>query len=239
MVDATPDGEHMLLETFGHVVEFMERLKDPVYMITGGEPTKHPFLLPLLHMVPVSSVVILMTNGEFFEQWEEEDVQKLGAYLYGIQITNDPRYYPRKVEDPHIEGVTFEDHIRGLSPCKKVTDNGLEVTRQFPECFNMRSLTTHFRDMSQAQSLLIRQGKFCSPSINIDGSIVAGEKPTCHKVGTVQDSVDDISRGLITMSCDMCGLMDNCTHEQKRAVGEARIELLTPRGNPNAKIIMP
>jgi hypothetical protein len=33
--------------------------------------------------------------------------------------------------------------------------------------------------------------------------------------------------------------MDNCTHEQKRAVGEARIELLTPRGNPNAKIIMP
>jgi hypothetical protein len=46
----------------------------------------------------------------------------------------------------------------------------------------------------------------CTPSVNIDGTIVAGEADTCHHLGTVSSTVADIEEALCTMTCNKCGL---------------------------------
>jgi hypothetical protein len=66
----------------------------------------------------------------------------------------------------------------------------------------------------------------CSPSISSDGTIVAGETSNCFPIGDVHSSAQDVTRALVAMSCNKCGLVDNLTQEQKVAIGEARV--LTP-----------
>jgi hypothetical protein len=66
----------------------------------------------------------------------------------------------------------------------------------------------------------------CSPSISSDGSIVAGETSNCFSVGDVHSSAEEITRALLAMQCNRCGLVDNLSQQEKLAIGEARI--LTP-----------
>jgi hypothetical protein len=65
----------------------------------------------------------------------------------------------------------------------------------------------------------------CSPSISSDGTIVAGETSNCFPIGNVHSTADQVTRALVSMSCNKCGLVDNLTQEQKIAIGEARIHL--------------
>jgi len=38
-------------------------------------------------------------------------------------------------------------------------------------------------------------------------------------------TADQVTRALVTMSCNKCGLVDNLSQEEKLAIGEARIHL--------------
>jgi len=55
----------------------------------------------------------------------------------------------------------------------------------------------------------------CTPSINIDGTIVAGESPLCHKIGTIDTPDTEIVQELLNMNCNNCGLEDNLPTELK------------------------
>ena len=41
------------------------------------------------------------------------------------------------------------------------------------------------------------------------------------RIGTVDSSNEELTRGLVEMRCNRCGLVDNLTPEQKRAIGES------------------
>ena len=60
----------------------------------------------------------------------------------------------------------------------------------------------------------------CTPSINIDGSIVAGESTSCFKIGSVLDSDSVLYQNLINMKCSMCQLIQNLSRVHLEAIGE-------------------
>jgi len=103
--------------------------------------------------------------------------------------------------------------------------------RKGPTSFNLRSLTRSLGDVREALFMLRARATMgmsgnCSPSISSDGTITAGESSNCFPIGDVSSSTEDITRTLVAMTCNKCGLVDDLTQEQKLAIGEAHV--LTP-----------
>jgi hypothetical protein len=63
-------------------------------------------------------------------------------------------------------------------------------------------------------------GYFCTPSINVDGTIRAGEADTCFKIGHVSDDVVDVLKNISGMKCNKCGLVENLSPEHRVILGE-------------------
>jgi hypothetical protein len=61
--------------------------------------------------------------------------------------------------------------------------------------------------------------KFCTPSININGTIVAGEAPSCAAIGRITDDPTTITKNVRELDCDNCGLSKNLPEELRKAGG--------------------
>ena len=81
--------------------------------------------------------------------------------------------------------------------------------RVSPLCFNLRSSVRSYRNLTLAIACLRQYGKFCTPSISVDGTVVAGETPFCQEVGTIFSSELDLLDGIIHVSCNECGTWKN------------------------------
>ena len=68
--------------------------------------------------------------------------------------------------------------------------------------------------------------RFCVPSINVDGSVRAGEPDTCYKLGDVNSSLDDIQNALNHFECNKCRLEHNLSIAQADAIGVTRFVTL-------------
>jgi hypothetical protein len=227
MTDATPEGQHMSDETIVQVGRFLEKIRHPLVLLSGGEPTEHPDVLAIIEAFMEHGFVVgLLTNGLFFEE-KPELAAEITQLPVMIQVTYDPRYYPRKPKVPELAQVvvTALEEDEQLFPAGRALTNGLECGRSYPRCFNLRSIVRHTHSLPGAMDFLASRNKFCTPSINIDGTIVAGECPTCHAIGTVSTPLDMLTHNIERMTCDTCGLVKNLTQEQKLAIGEARILL--------------
>jgi len=223
MVDATPDKGDMPFDTFLQCLTFAHKIGAPMVFLTGGEPTLHPRLINMLDAVNTAGLRPLMTsNGLFLTEMTQKERDDIFSRVYSIQVTNDPRYYPKRVVRPAHPKVYYEDTLRMLSPFGRAVTNGLECNRNAPMCFNLRSATRQFMGFRQALAYLWGVGKFCTPAINIDGTLVAGETPSCHPIGTVWDELETIAANIQTMTCSNCGLVNNLTNEYRRAIGESR-----------------
>jgi len=104
--------------------------------------------------------------------------------------------------------------------------------RHGPTSFNFRSLVRATGSIEQAVfhlRLRAMAGKagHCSPSITSDGRFVAGETSECFKIGTVDSSNVELTKAAYEMRCNKCGLVDNLTQEEKRAIGESTLFLGT------------
>jgi len=219
MVDATPDGAHMDAKTFAATLDLTVRLEDPLCLLSGGEPSEHPEIVEFAQKARAHGLkTILLTNGEFLAGPKRDAI--LDA-VDGVQVTNDPRYYPRRVDlgAPHPK-IAEERTLRMLSPFGRAREGEFEFNRLSPLCFNLRSATRTYRDIVAARHYLMGIGRFCAPSVNVDGSISAGETPSCHKIGTVWDGVDALTVSVITMTCGACGLRDKLAPVYRAAFGE-------------------
>jgi len=219
MINAGPNGRHMARDIYKQTLEFIRETGFPLMMISGGEPMEHPDILILLQMaVDAGLKTTLLSNGMFLT--DQELTKKVLDLDVLVQITNDSRFYPEKV--PHIkhEKVIYEDSIRLVSPFGRALENKIPVTRQSPLCFNFRSIVRHFHDFLQGLYQLRLRMKMCTPSINIDGSISAGESNSCHCIGTVYDSNLELTNKVCNMRCDKCGLVNNLDELHKGAIGE-------------------
>lgn len=212
-----PVGEDMPPDVFDNVVEFIVKNGFLIAMISGGEPTDHPRLTDYVGRAQCAGLkVIILSNGLFLQDDRRERVLGLNV---PIQIYNDPRYYPIKVEpEEHPNIAIFATKINGLVPQGRAT--GMKTDRTSPPCFNLRSITRSVWDFRNAVLSLRMMGKMCTPSINVDGSIVAGECRTCYKIGTVNSSNMELTNALAEMRCNQCGLVDNLDDKYKRVIGE-------------------
>ena len=229
MVDASgPDGEHMTMETFKAAVEFAKSVAAKVILLTGGEPFEHPELgemaahlrrLDKFHVYHQATIVT--SNGTFIDDPEKV---KLAHWLgLPIQVTNDSRYYPKILDRSKfrdIPDLSFESTLRVIFPCRRTKENRIKPTRVSPMCFNLRSTTRSLGGLPGGLRQIEMLGKHCSPAINVDGTIVAGEADTCHPIGSVHDDVLTIERNLKTMKCNRCGLNANLSPLHLKAIGE-------------------
>lgn len=220
MVDASPDGQNMSMETYEKVLDFIGRNNLLMVLLSGGEPLDHPEIFNMVRMAQGKGLeVAILSNGLFLSDPDlKRRVLELGAL---IQITNDPRFYPIRVNPEEHPEVAIETHIRCVSPFGRAIKNGIETQRQSPLCFNLRSLVRHFRDFRKAVIRLRFMGKMCTPSVNIDGTLVAGEAPSCSSFGTVEDSNLALTNQLAELRCSRCGLLNNLGNEHREAIGEA------------------
>ena len=248
MEDSTVAGEHMTRETFLAALGLTERLEGEawrsgipkVILISGGEATEHPDVEWFLETTISSyDVVILITNG----MWLDDPVLRAKILRPEwkrllVQVTNDPRFYPKQpinvpTDDPRVGFVPSLTHLVPLGRMKPArakagTDGGGGA--EGPTSFTLRSVTRSTGDVRSALTMLraraaIGMSGNCSPSISADGTIVAGETSNCFPIGDVHSTADQVTRALVAMQCNKCGLVDNLTQEQKLAIGEARIHL--------------
>lgn len=221
MVDANPDGGHMSREVFEQTLtQIRQNPACPIIMISGGEPTEHPELLDFVRLAQPLSV-LLLTNGEFL--WTKPELRnELLPLVHSVQVTTDRRYYPREIKKYKHEKVHWIDGITHLSPHGRGRDcpNEGMIMKRAPECFNMRSMARSGYNFHLARMTLVGRGKFCTPSVNIDGSISAGESPFCTKIGVVTDDPDQLMDNLSKMTCQKCGMVDNLAAHEKQAIGE-------------------
>jgi Radical SAM superfamily len=245
MEDSTIKGQHMPFDTFLRALDFTKRIERlawetclPLVLLSGGECTEHPEIVRIIeevirqHMHPV-----LITNGTWLANPELRDAILRPEWPLFVQVTNDPRFYPRSVpqhDDARITFVPSLTHLITLGRAgrkKNLDAKGLPL-KKAPTSFNFRSLTRGLGSADKAIAVLrmkAMQGLsgHCSPSISEDGSVVAGETRFCFKVGTVDSTIEEVTRATIAMQCNACGLVDGLTQEQKRAIGESAIYLGT------------
>ena len=219
MTDSHPAGEHMTLEVFQQALEFTQRVEgNVVVMISGGEPTRHPDLVGMLRLTRRYGFhVILLSNGLFFGE-QPHLAAKIEPLVDAIQVTNDPRFYPRTVAVPagqHVDTV-----ISSVAPFGRAKTGSKQITRRTPFCLNLRSVMRRLNHVQEALSFLRTRGiSYCTPSINTDGTVVAGEAPECAQIGTVLSSADELSKAVLDLRCNACGLMDNLTSKSRMALG--------------------
>jgi hypothetical protein len=223
MIDASsPDGEHMTKTTFAKALEISYLLGSRAIILSGGEPFDHPDIFDLISLAQERRFIVMVTSNGLFALDPEMRQRARGCGAM-IQITNDSRYYGRDLSLIRKiftdNNFSFEDRIRLIFPCRRTKKAGIAPTRLSPMCFNMRSATRSY-DIISAVSVLQIQGKICSPSINVDGSIRAGETDTCFKLGTVDSTEADLDEAYRNMKCNRCGLIDNLDDQHRSAIGE-------------------
>jgi hypothetical protein len=219
MVDAKPDGHHMTFETYFEAVSFSKECGLPLIMLSGGEPSEHPELLDFVTIaVNRGLTVTILSNGEFL--WTKPRLRSaILPLVHSIQVTNDDRFYPRKIDEWKHEKICWVDRITHLVPQGRAKDRP-DTNCRAPECFNMRSLARSGLTFQMARLMLVKRGRFCTPSINVDGTISAGESPFCAKIGTVTDGPATAMNNLSKMTCSKCGLVDNLSDRERQAIGE-------------------
>lgn len=223
MVDAHPAGAHMTEDVFRAALEFCKMDAVPVLMLSGGEPSEHPEVVRFLELANMAGFrCAFLTNGMYLFEKPTLAAQ-IEARVFVVQVTNDVRYYPKKLPGRLPAGMTC-DTLRRLSPFGRaraaIAKGHMKCTQRTPLCFNLRSATRHFQSFEQALAVLRARTRMCIPSINVDGIVVAGEAPSCAPLGAVGTSAQGITRTLMALRCGKCGLVEGLPAEHKRAIGE-------------------
>jgi hypothetical protein len=227
MIDASsPSGDHMGLDVFEKVLSFAEACRTRVLIVSGGEPFEHPDIAKILSMcaefqVRTATVITVCSNGLFALDDEKLALAEHSGLI--IQVTNDKRYYGRdlwlikhKFDRPLM---CFEDRIQLIVPCRRTKENNIPATRISPMCFNLRSAV---RTLGFENGLIALEanGKYCTPSINIDGGVVAGEADTCFRIGDVSMRPSELTGRVREMRCGRCGLRAHLSGAHRAAIGE-------------------
>ena len=236
-----PVEEHITIKQFKDNLEWCMNLTStqPI-IISGGEPFEHPNIREILTITlercqdyskisnPVS--VIVATNGvpllddKNLYDWYKEFLKKAGK-LFLTQVTNVPKYYPRKFTEKEIYwlsklkncSVITDPMEIALYPQGRALDLDEEYQTRGPKCINARlvSKQLYVREAfpgnimkntiySLFKLISIQAQKFCSPRVNIDGTISIGESLLCPPIGTVYDHSRKLFINILNCNCEKC-----------------------------------
>jgi hypothetical protein len=215
MIDAQPDGAHMHYALYRRTIDFAKKM-DGIAMLSGGEPTEHPQILKMIrYALRKQLITVVLSNGLFLhDRAKTNQYLNLGALW---QVTNDPRYYPKAIPQIEHPNLVIERRIRGeLIGLGRTSSLG---GKEAPGCFNLRSCICHGFNLRQAIDHLRRAGKFCTPSINVDGTLAAGESNQCYRAGRIDDPQCRLIANLRDHACDRCQLHQRLDARHLRAIG--------------------
>lgn len=244
MEDSTVKGQHMTTDTFIKALAFTARVEGkawkqgipPMILLSGGECTEHPDIVKYVEsVIRLGAIPLLITNGMWLadDDLREALLRPEWPQLF-VQVTNDPRFYPSappRIEDPRI---TYIDSLTLLLPLGRakrkpgLSDETGLPPRKAPSSFNLRSLTRSLRSIEEAVLMLRARATsglagHCIPTVSDNGDVMAGETRNCFKIGTVDSTNEELTQALIDMRCNECGLVDNLSPAQKRAIGESML----------------
>lgn len=215
MDDARPDNVHMSFETLEQSMKKINELGVNTLIVSGGEPFDHPESIKFLQYIIDNfngdkNLITVTSNGLFLEDYRlKKQALKLGV---AIQITNDARYYPQGIVKEKHKNLMYEHHIRSLTAQGRARGQEPIMTKA-PKCFNSRSIVRNVSTFEEVIRMLeFRIRKFCNPSIQVDGSIVAGESRFCYRIGTVWSMNEQLYNSLRNMKLGDC---NDCTMENR------------------------
>jgi hypothetical protein len=238
--DARPVGEHMSVETFGAVLDFIQTVEGeslgllgasaPV-LLSGGECTENPLLPAFIRMVQDRELMpVLLTNGLWLEDAaKRRELLPPGEPSPLVQVSYDSRYYQR--EPPRIDDrrvIYCWEETGPLTTLGRGKTGGAlgHTPRRSPTSFNFRASVRASQNfavavmMMRLQALAGRLWGHCSPSISAQGGVHLGESCLCYQVGTVWDSVETLTQNTLAMKgCNRCRLEDNLTPLERGAIG--------------------
>lgn len=232
----SPEGEHMDLEMYRKSLNLLKNCGSHAAMISGGEPTLHEDILDYIDLaLSYGLLTMLITNGTRLNEDKpfQDEIRKMAkpGNMFLVQVTHDDRFYPNKLEwnmELKNERIEFVDRITYLFPCRRAKENNITSvpSKMYPGCFNLRSLTRNNAQFPFSLQIVEARGRFCCPSIDVDGTVRAGEVDTCHAIGTVDSELGELDSALIDMRCNNCGLVDNLDRAHLKAIGEDRLVTL-------------
>ena len=238
-INSLPKSPIMTEETLEGVIEFLNRIKPMVILLSGGEFTEHPefyrFAMRIIHAVRPhgSTMVNLLSNGSWFFDERKADMIKLMAEpeVKIVQIRTHKKYYPNykrtiaakaQIEALSDKIAMFEDGI-DLFPLGRARANHKdEIARKYPMCSNLflivrQGAVTCFAGLLQ---MLEMQGRVCAPFLSSKGILHAGETPYCENIGNVKSTDAEIFENILR-NCkpkNVCGLYKNLPANAKAII---------------------
>lgn len=211
--NSLPTGTYMAWETFTQSIQKAKSLSVHAILISGGEPTEHPYFIDymkyLINFFRGEMVkIVVLSNGMFLSN------EKLAGEALELdceyQITNDERYYPKKINIIEHPKLVYEFEIRHVCSMGRAKDNNIEHgKRSGMKCFNLRTVSRQKGSLKEAIQFLEFSGKgFCVPSVNVNGDIKPGEFSSCKSVGnvwTLNNILYDNIKSMPLDACDICG----------------------------------
>ena len=218
--DSKPSDQHMTLDTFKQALKFSneyDKFNLNGNEIAGGEPTEHPqffeFIDTYYEFYNLDKPLTVASNGHFILEHSDEIHSYLDKYPSLIfQITYDNRYYPKKLDITkralRHKRIMIVTEIGKLYPQGRAITNNLKVSDNImcPPCLNLKLAYEQISKKSLSDILVNMRllHKFCTPSIQYDGSIAFGEYDCCPSYCTIYDSEETILKHIVSFDCNNC-----------------------------------
>lgn len=230
--DCNESGEHMSIQTLYDVLEFCEKNKIKALGFSGGEIFENPDILKMLDIIADFCLkntlpFLLTTNGRILSS-DNEMLQKLAdikAKLkknqFQVQVTDDSRYYPTKLDSKQryrleklgciVEGVSHSD-IHNIDCCLYPQGRALKNFKEehfdtkAPKCANCRLIVKQFPNITfkGLNEKMLSITKVCTPSIDPHGNIKLGESRLCPVVSNIYKNDKDIISDIANFKCEQC-----------------------------------
>jgi hypothetical protein len=247
MEESTVAGQHMSSDVFADALGWAWEVEHEAWsagvpkliLLSGGECSSHPQFAHFVHTVlTLGARAIIITNGMWLGDSElRSKILQPGADVI-VQVTYDKRFYPGdpppKIEDKRVVYVEELKHLIPLGrlndrKTRREIDSGMAI-KKYPTSFNLRSTTRALGSFQKAVAALrlrnalgmlngMPSSNNCIPSVSWDGSVHAGETNNCYKIGDVYSTDEQLTKAVIDMQCNKCGLEHNLNREQKQAIG--------------------
>lgn len=216
MNDAKPSGEHMDFDTFKDAIDFQNRYGSVYLMITGGEPFEHPqwcSFLEYAYRNVNNAIIEVATNGRYLQEYHEVMRQYVASHAAMMfQITNDPKYYPYKLERSlpifNLPNVVFIDNVPNIYPQGRAQH--MPHHSKGSKCCNIRMVVKQIKSFSLQENLMAMaaKDKVCTPFIDIHGNIKLGESDLCPACSSIYKKESDIIRDIWNFECHKCDFIN-------------------------------
>ena len=188
MYECTANREnHMSNQTLYKIVNSALFKKSSMIVISGGEPTEHPQFLDFFKFIVKNtkkSIVQLISNGMFTENeyLTKQIINVLDNNLVFLQITHDKRFYKKEIKRINHERIEYVDEISSLTYLGRAqnfdkNDYPKTQKRQYPMCFNARSLLIGMPEMDfiDYMTFMEQKNKYCTMVFAPNGDLSASE----------------------------------------------------------------